>query len=302
MAGDVLVIGGLWFFKGYTVDVSTVLYCTVVYSIVINNGIDVQRTEQDFCDDAREPFLELAESYNYLYCTKQSFNEPTKRYSIMFNATKRSRLRIFQKLLTGWNHNGVVVSPYVSSASTGRTLHSDSADLDVKLYQYTICPFCNKAKALLAYADIDYSAIEVNPLTKAEIKWSKEYRKVPILTVNKQNLFGSDEILHGLLEHDFVKRRLEQKWEGMQSSLADFQNESAKKWIKFSNDELAPLLYPNICRTLSDSYTAFGYVQSVDTFTPFQKIVIRGIGSLAMYLAASKIKSKWPFWTMYEKV
>jgi len=40
----------------------------------------------------------------------------------------------------------------------------------VTLYQYAICPFCNKAKALLSYAGIDYEAVEVNPLTKAELK------------------------------------------------------------------------------------------------------------------------------------
>jgi microsomal prostaglandin-E synthase 2 len=41
----------------------------------------------------------------------------------------------------------------------------------ILLYQYAICPFCNKTKALLEYAGVDYRAIEVNPLTKSEIKW-----------------------------------------------------------------------------------------------------------------------------------
>lgn len=40
----------------------------------------------------------------------------------------------------------------------------------VTLFQYTICPFCSQAKALLSYADIDYETVEVNPLTKAELK------------------------------------------------------------------------------------------------------------------------------------
>lgn len=40
----------------------------------------------------------------------------------------------------------------------------------VKLYQYSICPFCNQAKELLSYAGIDYEAVEVNPLTKAQLK------------------------------------------------------------------------------------------------------------------------------------
>lgn len=54
----------------------------------------------------------------------------------------------------------------LSSSATGET----SAAL-VQLYQYAICPFCNKSKALLDYAKVPYETIEVNPLTKAEIKW-----------------------------------------------------------------------------------------------------------------------------------
>jgi len=43
---------------------------------------------------------------------------------------------------------------------------------------------------------------------------------------------------------------------------------------------------------LGDSYDAFGYVNNVDSFTTLQKTSIRWMGSLAMYFAASKIKSK----------
>jgi hypothetical protein len=45
------------------------------------------------------------------------------------------------------------------------------ADPSVTLYQYQICPFCNTAKAVLAYANVPYETVEVNPLTKAELKW-----------------------------------------------------------------------------------------------------------------------------------
>ena len=54
----------------------------------------------------------------------------------------------------------------------------------VTLYQYDVCPFCNKVKAYLDYRGIPYDVVEVNPLTKSEIKFSKEYTKVPIVTVD----------------------------------------------------------------------------------------------------------------------
>ena len=42
---------------------------------------------------------------------------------------------------------------------------------ELVLYQYKICPFCNISKSFLSFANVDYKAVEVNPLTKSEIKW-----------------------------------------------------------------------------------------------------------------------------------
>ena len=58
-----------------------------------------------------------------------------------------------------------------------RLLHNTSirkveTNIDsVQLYQYAICPFCNRVKAFFNYCGVKYDAIEVNPLTKKEIKW-----------------------------------------------------------------------------------------------------------------------------------
>ena len=49
------------------------------------------------------------------------------------------------------------------------------------LYQYRTCPFCCKTRAFLNYYGFDYETVEVNPLFRSEIKFSK-YKKVPILT------------------------------------------------------------------------------------------------------------------------
>lgn len=103
---------------------------------------------------------------------------------------------------------------------------------------------------------------------------------------------GSDEIVTALLDDPRVVVSLESKWNDM--TLDEFQSSpSAQKWTAFAKEDLGALLYPNICRTLEDSYTAFGYVNGVSTFSAFQKLSIRGFGSLAMYLAASKIKCEY---------
>ena len=48
------------------------------------------------------------------------------------------------------------------------------------LYQYQTCPFCCKTRAFLDYHGISYEVVEVNPLFRREIKFSK-YRKVPFI-------------------------------------------------------------------------------------------------------------------------
>jgi hypothetical protein len=112
--------------------------------------------------------------------------------------------------------------------------------------------------------------------------------------IDDAQINGSDEIIDGLLKQSAITAKLEERWDDGIMNMADFAtSESATKWMKYANDDLASLLYPNICRTLSDSYGAFGYVNTVDTFSPLQRVTIRGLGSLAMYFAASKIKSKY---------
>lgn len=120
---------------------------------------------------------------------------------------------------------------------------------------------------------------------------SKDYRKVPIATIDETPFFGSDKIVNGLLENDAVRKRLQMKW-GNNLFMNEFDSsDSAVEWIAFAKEELAPLLYPNMCRTWSDAYAAFDYVNQQSSFSRIQRIAIRNVGSFAMYLAASRVKS-----------
>ena len=177
-------------------------------------------------------------------------------------------------------------------ANSTFAVHTSRRFLSVTLYQYEICPFCHKAKALLDYSKVDYEKVEVNPLTKSEIQWSKDYKKVPIAKLGNESVFGSDDIIDALLKDPSVKSSLEKGWQGVNMNLDTFRSENAKKWMNVAND-LASLIYPNICRTIGDSYEAFGYVNYVSAYSAWDRLTIRGFGSLAMYMAASRIKSKW---------
>ena len=205
------------------------------------------------------------------------------------------------------------------------TTGASSSNTTITLYQYAICPFCNKAKAVLDYAGISYTTIEVNPLTKFELKELPEYphyKKVPIATIGTtdtdtdgkqqslQQINGSDAIIETvlLLEDDRfrdIRSSLQNRWKKDNSNnnstntrmtMDQFHStESAKQWSKFASEEVSSLMYPNLCNTLGNSYRAFGYVDSstsTNNFTTLQKVMIKCIGSVAMYFAASKIKAK----------
>ena len=225
----------------------------------------------------------------------------------MINTINRSinRRHVFPNIHT--NNKTKLLSSQFSTSKN----QIDNSDIDstsnppsVTLYQYEICPFCNINKALLNYVDLEYKQVEVNPLTKAELKpWSGDYKKVPIAKINDEQINGSNDINHTLLKHPFVVQQLQTKWETSETenssnndnsmSLEQFtSSDEAIKWSEFAKEELAPILYPNICRSMSDSFQAFGYVHTVENFTTTQKFMIRGLGSIAMFIAASKIKCK----------
>ena len=73
-----------------------------------------------------------------------------------------------------------------------------NADLSVTLYQYSICPYCNKVKAVLDALRVPYAAVEVDPLFKGELAFSKDYKKVPIALINGDAVNDSANIIRAL--------------------------------------------------------------------------------------------------------
>jgi len=165
-----------------------------------------------------------------------------------------------------------------------------------QLYQYKICPFCNIVKTFLNYQKIPFQSVEVNPLTKAELEFSSGYRKVPILRITTtpaatalRQLNGTDEILSN--EYHLSNTNNECFDDNYDDDFAS--SDSSTRWQQFGIQKLAPLLYPNLCLTLTDSFRAFNYVHDDSNFSIVQRYSIQYIGSVAMYFAASKIKQKY---------
>jgi microsomal prostaglandin-E synthase 2 len=161
------------------------------------------------------------------------------------------------------------------------------------LYQYKICPFCNKVKAFLDFYGLKYTTIEVNPLSKQEIKsmqdWVEgDYKKVPICRINDQVVFDSSVIMQQL------QTMLQERGALLDSHVPSLESDGNRtNWVKWVDTSLAVLLFPNITRNFPESWQAFAYIENVETFTLPQKLMNRILGPIAMWAAQGKIKKKY---------
>jgi microsomal prostaglandin-E synthase 2 len=156
----------------------------------------------------------------------------------------------------------------------------------VSLYQYDICPFCCKVKAYLNWQKMPYTALDVNPLTKSEISFSKEYKKVPIAVIDGTQVSDSSMILDRLIT-------MSKDQGSLPATFSDKSDPEISKWLEYVDKKLAVLLFPNITRNMLESWEAFGYINKVPHFGLAQKLVLRLTGSVAMRLANGKIKRKY---------
>lgn len=63
---------------------------------------------------------------------------------------------------------------------------NDKSGLNVTLFQYQTCPFCCKVRAFLDSQGISYSVVEVDGVTKKDLRWSSS-KKVPTLLVETRD-------------------------------------------------------------------------------------------------------------------
>ncbi|XP_076922835.1 uncharacterized protein LOC143584743 [Bidens hawaiensis] len=182
---------------------------------------------------------------------------------------------------------GCVAAAGASLLKEKEAYAKESVNLDLipkefVLYQYESCPFCNKVKAFLDYYDVPYIVVEVNPLSKKEIKWS-DYKKVPILVVDGEPLQDSSAII------DQLRNKLGST---KSTSLAD-NNDEEKKWRKWVDDHLVHVLSPNIYRNTSEALESFDYITSNGNFSFTEKYTVKYAGAAAMYFVSKKLKKKY---------
>lgn len=169
-------------------------------------------------------------------------------------------------------------------------------EMKVTLYQYEVCPFCNKVRAFLDYYGVPYRVVEVDPMGKKELAmFSADYRKVPIAIVNGMQVNGSGAII------DAVTVSMDALAEKPAAHVA-----RDREWTEWVDDHLIHLISPNIYGTMTESFQAFEYIVDNAKFSAWQRMSIRYSGAAAMYMVGKKIKKKYnierPREEMYEAI
>lgn len=185
------------------------------------------------------------------------------------------------------------------------------------LYQYATCPFCCKVRSFLDYYGVDYEIVEVNPVTRKEIKFS-EYRKVPFLT-SKEHQLNDSSLICSVLKTQLITESevtkiltyypILENEDGKKKSF-DYQNRynvmyetglgkeahdkvrDEMKWRRWVDEVFVHTLSPNIYRTWGESLQAMEYITKVGNFSDFERTLIYYSGAVAMYLIGKRLKHR----------
>jgi len=186
------------------------------------------------------------------------------------------------------------------------------------LYQYATCPFCCKVRTMLDFYDINYEVVEVNPVSRKEIKFS-EYRKVPILKAGETQINDSSVIISLLKTHLLGKGDIEEllsyypvlESEEKRKKVLEYQNrynvmyrvalsdeqhklvKDEAKWRRWVDDTFIHTLSPNIYRTMNESLNAMEYITHVGNFSSFERSLVYYTGAVAMYVIGKRLKKRY---------
>jgi microsomal prostaglandin-E synthase 2 len=142
------------------------------------------------------------------------------------------------------------------------------------LYGFQTCPFCWKVRSLLNWKGVDYSSVEVDPVTKAEIRWAG-WKSVPVFVdADGTQVNDSNSILH----------YIDEKLGGAARFARAGENEEQDRWLAFSDQTLAKSIVPVVYGSFRSSLAAMAYVTSVERFSRWQAWKAKWIGAVVMRL------------------
>ncbi|GMT03446.1 hypothetical protein PENTCL1PPCAC_25620 [Pristionchus entomophagus] len=201
----------------------------------------------------------------------------------------------------------------------------DRTKLNIRLYQYETCPFCCKVRAYLDYHGFSYEIVEVNPVTRSQIKFSTDYKKVPIVRVNDEISLTESSLVVSqlatlLVLPDRTMKEVMSMYptvEGtddkgkavvthpnkyfvmMEKSLSVADMAAAREereWREWVDSHFIHLISPNVYRSWNESLETFRWFQEVGdwhrTFPSWERCLAVYMGAAAMWGLSKRLKKR----------
>ena len=158
----------------------------------------------------------------------------------------------------------------------------------ITLYQFELCPFCNKARAGLDLRGLGYTPIEVNPMNKREIAHVEAgedgRKKVPIMQVGDVIVRDSAAILRWAESRRGNDVRLLRDAQDQQSRV-----EAIETWV---DDYLMKVLPAVLYGTWSQAIRAARLTAKSGNFSAIDNLKVSVFGSLVMKMIAKRTLKK----------
>ena len=154
------------------------------------------------------------------------------------------------------------------------------------LYEFELCPYCQKVRAGLELKGIAYERVQVNPMNKKELPTlpPSAPRKVPVLAIDGEVLWDSTEIL-GYLDAHFAGPPAFLPAE----EAARAKTQEVEAWV---DDALTFALPTVIYGTWVEAVKAAQVTARTSNFGFFQNAMVRAGGSVVMHQVSKRILKK----------
>lgn len=158
--------------------------------------------------------------------------------------------------------------------------------MTVTLYQFSLCPFCNKVRTGLQLKGIAFDTVEVSPRTKVELPSLPDDapRKVPVLEVDGQAVWDSTRILR-FLDEAFPETRAFFPEDPAQRARA----EALEEWV---DEEFIRSLPTVLYGTWKEALTASQLIAKHSGFGLGEGLMVKLGGPMIMHAVAQRILKK----------
>ncbi|GAB5365654.1 hypothetical protein AAMO2058_001076500 [Amorphochlora amoebiformis] len=128
-----------------------------------------------------------------------------------------------------------------------------------------------------------YVMVHVNPISKEEISFSKDYKKVPIANVADDEIRGSDSII----------LRLHEEWEPYNKIAKGMEKGEFQDWVSFVDETLARPLFRATSLTWEDALKYTSYVREMESYPGYVRWFHHMVATAFTRVGSNRVAKKF---------